>query len=256
MTFLMMACSKLSTSDLSNVINEVLPAAAKWYNIGLQLGMSADYLDTIKLNNDPQECSLKMLRQWLLAEPSWEALITALRSPTINYSALADKIEKKYCSVEPAIETHQQPVDQNSVSEPEVLGSHPTKITVPDPVDLLVTKQLPPKPSRIPKLWSQWKRELVQSFTDITTQSCKVSESQLEKAKQCVKHGDNHRKRYQFVEFEKLLSENKVSLPIMCGRNLFTHTCILLSGCTIALVLYILCDIRGVATAQASQAIA
>ena len=111
MTFLMMACSKLSTSDLSKVRNEILPAAAKWYDIGLELGMSADYLDTIKANNNPQECSLKMLRQWLLAEPSWEARITALRSPTINYSALASKIENKYCSVEPAIETHQQPVD-------------------------------------------------------------------------------------------------------------------------------------------------
>ena len=174
MTFLMMVCSKLSTSDLSKVRNEVLAAAAKWYDIGLELGMSADYLDTIKANNNPQECSLKMLRQWLLAAPSWEARIAALHSPTINYSALASKIENKYCSVEPAIETHQQPVDQNSVSEPEVQGSHPTKITVPDPVELLVTKQRPPKPSRIPKLCkrSQWKRELVQSFTDITTQSC------------------------------------------------------------------------------------
>ena len=40
-----MACSKLTTSDLSKVRNEVFSAAAKWYDIGLELGVTADDLD-------------------------------------------------------------------------------------------------------------------------------------------------------------------------------------------------------------------
>lgn len=37
----LMACSKLSASDLSKVRNEILSAAVKWYDVGLELGMTA-----------------------------------------------------------------------------------------------------------------------------------------------------------------------------------------------------------------------
>ena len=174
----MMACSKLSTSDLSRVRNEVLSAAAKWYNIGLDLGMSPDYLDTIeKANNDAQECLLKMLRQWLLAKPSWESLIAALRGPAINYSALASEIEKKYCSTTiECAERHEHPVSGHGYM---VQNNH-------------------------------WKLELVKSFEGIT--SHEVSKEQLEKAKQCIEHGGTRKERYHIIEFEKLLDENQVSL--------------------------------------------
>ena len=97
-----MACSKLNTSDLSKVRNEALSAAAKWYDIGLELGMTADDLDVIqKANDNPKVCLREMLRQWLSGmdpEPSWEALIAALRKPVVNYPALASDIEQKFCS--------------------------------------------------------------------------------------------------------------------------------------------------------------
>ena len=201
----MMAYSKLSTSDLSNVRNEVTFAAARWYDIGLELGMTADYLDTIKkANDDPQVCLREMLRHWLLSEPSWEALITALRSPAIEYSALAGEIEKKY---------------RNTAIVSAVPHEHPVS-TVPDPVD---TNQsvIPLKPRPIPKPRHQrssmsqnsyWKHQLVQSFEGIT--SCELSEDQLEKAKQCIRNGGTYKERYHLVEFEKLLDENQVRMSL------------------------------------------
>ena len=94
-----MACNKpLTTSDLSKVRNEVFSAAAKWYDIGLELGVSADDLDTIKkANDDPKDCLREMLRHWLSKEPSWEALTAALRNPAVNYPTIASEIEQKFC---------------------------------------------------------------------------------------------------------------------------------------------------------------
>ena len=201
-----MACGKLSTSDLSKVRNEILSAAAKWYDIGLELGMTADYLDTIrKTNDDPQDCLRKLLRRWLSCvdpQPSWKALINALSSPAVNYQALASKIEEKYRNADPDINA--------DISDNE--GVLPNQFVPPKS-----TPKPKPKPRRrrntfVPADHDKWirKRELVQLFRDIS--SHEVSLDQIEKARQCIKHGGTCSERYQFLEFEKVLDENQVSL--------------------------------------------
>ena len=73
-------------------------ARSKWYNIGLQLHMKASDLDSIKLQNmgNPDECITQLLKTWLQQRrppPTWNAIITALRSPTVGLPNKADKME-------------------------------------------------------------------------------------------------------------------------------------------------------------------
>ena len=218
---MMMACSKLNTRDLSKVRNEVLSAAAKWYDIGLELGMSVDYLDTVKKENDDQkDCLREMLRQWLSGvdpEPSWESLVAALRIPVVNYPALASEIELKFCGVSvESIENQMQPIPlhPNCVTDNELATqqSQSQSTTIPEPVDVLndqpSTKTRPvPKPhhSKTLSVDDPWKRELVQSLEDAT--SSEVTQDLVEKAEKCIKHSSE---RYNLLEFEKILNENQV----------------------------------------------
>ena len=184
-----MACSKLTTSHLSRVRNEVLSAAAKWYDIGLELGVTADYLDAIKkANDDPQDCLRELLKRWLSnvdPQPSWEALVAALRNPAVNYPALASEIELKFCGayIEPT-ENRQQSVcsprlpNSNRVPNNELA----TLSTITTDFELEVFNHLPaaastPKPRRpVPRPRrsrnpSVDQRGLVQSFNEGTASS-------------------------------------------------------------------------------------
>ena len=201
-----MACSKLSTGDLSKVRNEILSAAAKWYDIGLELGMTADYLDTIrKTNDDPQDCLRELLRRWLSGvdpQPSWKALITALSTPVVNYHALASEIEEKYNSGNAGIH----------VPLLESVFCHPSTNNMSDhePEGALLNRFPPPRPTAKPRrLRGGWRYELIQSFEGIT--SHEATPDQIQKAKQCIKRGGTYKERYQLLEFEKLLNENQVS---------------------------------------------
>ena len=200
---LIMACSKLSTNDLSKVRNAIFSAAAKWYDIGLELGLTADYLDTLrKTNDDPQDCLRELLRRWLSGvdrQPSWKALITALSSPAVNYHALASEIEERYSSGNAGI--HEQSV-----------SCHPSTNNVSghEPEGALLHRFPPPRPTAKPRRQrGRWRHELVQSFEGITFRE--VTPDQIENAKLCIKYGGTCKERYQLLEFEKLLNENQVS---------------------------------------------
>lgn len=65
-----------------------------------------------------------------------------------------------------------------------------------------------------------WKHELVQSFQGITSR--KVSQSQTEKAEQCIKDGGIN-ERYQLIDVEKILSRNLVMKHT--GMACITCTC-------------------------------
>ena len=93
---------KLTKKDLRTVRNAVYDVAAKWYDLGLELGIPADYLDTIKTSHsDPQDCLREMLRRWLSGvdpEPSWKVLSDALRNQAVGFQYLADRILKEKCN--------------------------------------------------------------------------------------------------------------------------------------------------------------
>lgn len=66
---------RLTTNNLRVVRNAVYDVAAKWYDLGLELGIAPGDLDAIRsAHSDPQECLREMLRKWLSGvnpEPSW-----------------------------------------------------------------------------------------------------------------------------------------------------------------------------------------
>lgn len=70
---------------------------AKWYNIGLQLGIDAGELDSIRESEhyDPDRCLTSTLKKWLRSgfQPSWSSLASALRAPTVGLGHLADQID-------------------------------------------------------------------------------------------------------------------------------------------------------------------
>ena len=89
---------RLTKDDLKLVRDTLLKAASKWYDLGLELGLSVDYLDTITKDN-PQDCLRVMLTYWLSCldlQPSWKQVIVALRSRAVNYPLLAEEIEQTY----------------------------------------------------------------------------------------------------------------------------------------------------------------
>ena len=67
----------------------------KWYELGLALGLEQPTLESIKSNHKSQ-----MLTKWLNrvdgCRPSWNALVIALSSPTVQENAAANQIEMSY----------------------------------------------------------------------------------------------------------------------------------------------------------------
>ena len=99
--FVCICTGQLSCDDLRLVLNEVWPASSKWFNIGLELGLEVSDLNVINKssNRDVDWCLLGCLKVWLRGShplPTWSAMIKALRSPTVGFAALADRIVEKY----------------------------------------------------------------------------------------------------------------------------------------------------------------
>ena len=91
----------LTVDDLKKVLNSLWEARAKWIDIGIQLDMKVRSLEAIKRDhNEVGSCLRVMLTDWLNQvhpPPTWEALLDALKSPTVGCAKLADSIEKTYC---------------------------------------------------------------------------------------------------------------------------------------------------------------
>ena len=71
-----------------------------WYNLGLQLGVRPETLDTIRAQfSDSRDRLLEMLKTWLTTSDNttWKALTDALKSRSVNESSTADYLESKYC---------------------------------------------------------------------------------------------------------------------------------------------------------------
>jgi hypothetical protein len=69
----------------------------RWYNLGLELGITPETLDSIELASarEPDRCFTAMLTTWLREheQPTWSALAEALRSPSVGLSHLAKEIQ-------------------------------------------------------------------------------------------------------------------------------------------------------------------
>ena len=90
--------------DLPDTIRELADVAAKWRNIGIQLGVRDSQLEAIQ-GNSPVDCLRPMLSTWLqknynvkkFGEPTWMKLIKAVNHPAGGGNpALAMKIAKNH----------------------------------------------------------------------------------------------------------------------------------------------------------------
>ena len=86
----------LEPNDLRKVQHILWEARTQWYNLGLELNIPPDSLDSIQLANqqNPDYCFRAMLTKWLREHqrPTWSALAEALRSPSVGLDHLAEKI--------------------------------------------------------------------------------------------------------------------------------------------------------------------
>ena len=73
--------------------------APKWFEMGLQLGIDENELETIKHDNSDSKTAARMMfTEWLRntqKEKSWESLLEALQSQSVGESCLASTLIKK-----------------------------------------------------------------------------------------------------------------------------------------------------------------
>jgi hypothetical protein len=86
----------LGPNDLRKVQRILWDARTQWYNLGLELDITPDTLDSIEQANqlNPDRCFRAMLTKWLREHerPTWSALAEALRSPAVGLSHLAQEV--------------------------------------------------------------------------------------------------------------------------------------------------------------------
>ena len=100
------------------LLNALHPVRARWYKIGLELDIPHNELDCFEQKySDPLDLLCETLKYWFKTavdpHPTWEAVVTALRSRIVNEWFVAEQLESKYCT----------PVE-NRVMEP----TSPTKV--------------------------------------------------------------------------------------------------------------------------------
>lgn len=105
-----LAGQKLSVDDLPVVREELNKVRAKWYDVGMQLGVSVDTLNAIRKQhlNDPSDCLREILTTWLKAyhpPPTWDKLLKVLKTKTVDEAMLAADLECKYCLSKPVSPT-------------------------------------------------------------------------------------------------------------------------------------------------------
>ena len=86
--------------DLASVQRAVWEGRAKWYNIGLELGLSPGTLDAIQqtYHHVADDCLRETLKLWLRGcgrRPSWSCLARCLRSQTVGLVELAEQLQSR-----------------------------------------------------------------------------------------------------------------------------------------------------------------
>lgn len=99
----------MAIADLKIVRAAVWEARTQWMNIGIELNILKTDLDAIKMTNEggnPGDCLTEMLSLWLKQvnpSPTWTALITALKQPTVGLEQLAKQIESIHVSAKESL---------------------------------------------------------------------------------------------------------------------------------------------------------
>jgi len=121
---------RLSVDDLGDVQRKIFAVKTEWYNLGLELGLRPPTLDSIcnKHSGDPSQCFRQVLQEWLKGvnpPPTWQAMVNALKSPTVAEYQVAEQIQTEL-SMQP-LTPHQQhlslqPPSTSAQPHPKSLG--------------------------------------------------------------------------------------------------------------------------------------
>ena len=126
--FLLHGTGRLTSKDLGAIQAMLWSARAKWYNIGLRLELLPEELDVVRRMhaNNPDECFTDLLARWLrraAPQPTWNAIVKALNSSTVDMSQLACEIESEKLGMESmspestaACVTYGNPIDTDTLS--------------------------------------------------------------------------------------------------------------------------------------------
>ena len=91
--------------DLAVLLEELINVRAKWYNIGVKLGVGVGTLNAIRAEcNNSSDCLRETLAAWLRARPTpttWSKVVEALNSAIVDEGVLATSLKRKYCSSTP-----------------------------------------------------------------------------------------------------------------------------------------------------------
>ena len=91
-----LAASTLTLKEIQNELNEL--TAAKWYQLGIQLGIPPATLSIIESDHphDAQRCMTEVINWWLQNAPehSWTKLAEAVKAMG-GYAVLAEELRKK-----------------------------------------------------------------------------------------------------------------------------------------------------------------
>ena len=93
-------CTELT---LKALLIELHSVRVNWYNIGLELGIPYTELNCFrKMYSDPSDSLREVLIHWLRTTvdppPTWEAVVSVLRSLIVNEMNVAAQLESKYCA--------------------------------------------------------------------------------------------------------------------------------------------------------------
>ena len=91
--------------SLRTILDSISTLTAKWFNLGVALGLSSGTLKTIESDHpkDTHRCLTEMVIAWLemkdSSQPSWQSLASALRSPFVDRNEIAVMIATEHPSI-------------------------------------------------------------------------------------------------------------------------------------------------------------
>lgn len=88
--------------NFSDVWSVLWDIRYKWRSIGRELGLREAVLENIEAayGTNFEPCLQKMITEWIkLSKATWDALIAALKLPTVGEEGVADDIAKRYSLV-------------------------------------------------------------------------------------------------------------------------------------------------------------
>ena len=91
--------------SLRTILDSISTLTAKWFNLGIALGLSYDTLETIESDHprNAHRCLTEMVIAWLRmkdnSQPSWQSLTSVLGSPSVDRKEIAIMIAAEHRSV-------------------------------------------------------------------------------------------------------------------------------------------------------------